>query len=60
MRIGIDARLTYHRQAGISQYTVQLIEALSRLELEDEFVVIESFRSREPIIEHPGLPRAAR
>ncbi len=53
MRIGIEARLTYHRQAGISQYTVQLIEALSRLELEDEFVVIESFRSREPIIEHP-------
>ncbi len=53
MRIGIDARLTYYRQAGISQYTVQLIEALSRLELEDDFVVIESIRSKEPLIEHP-------
>jgi len=53
MRIGIDARLTYYRQAGISQYTVQLINALSRLGLEDDFVVIESFRSREPLIGHP-------
>ena len=30
MRIGIDARLVYYRQAGISQYTVQLIEGLAR------------------------------
>jgi len=53
MRIGIDARLTYYRQAGISQYTVQLIEALARLPLEDDFVVIDSVRSKEPLIEHP-------
>jgi glycosyltransferase involved in cell wall biosynthesis len=52
MRIGIDARLTYYRRAGISQYTVQLIEALSRLDLHDDFVVIEGWRAREPIIQH--------
>ncbi len=52
MRIGIDARLTYYRRAGISQYTVQLVEALSRLELQDDFVILEGWRAREPIIEH--------
>jgi glycosyltransferase involved in cell wall biosynthesis len=52
MRIGIDARLTYYRQAGISQYTLQLIEALARCQLEDEeFVILQSFRRREPIID---------
>jgi len=54
MRIGIDARLTHYRRAGISRYTRQLIEALSRLDAEDDqFVVLESIRSRKDIIEHP-------
>lgn len=50
MRIGIDARLAYYRQAGISRYTLQLIEALARLESDDEFVVFQSVKSREPIL----------
>ena len=55
MRIGIDARLVYYRQAGISRYTLQLIEALARCEAQDEFVVLQSFRAREPIVNRDGL-----
>ncbi|MFH1085393.1 MAG: glycosyltransferase family 1 protein [Chloroflexota bacterium] len=53
MRIGIDARLTQYRQAGISRYTVQLIDALSRCDVEDHFVVLQSFRDRKPILTGP-------
>ncbi|MBN1400017.1 MAG: glycosyltransferase family 4 protein [Anaerolineae bacterium] len=62
MRIGIDARLTHYRQAGISRYTVQLIDALSRLETppgeaEDEFVILQSFRAPEPLLDAPRFTR---
>lgn len=56
MRIGIDARLTHYRQAGISQYTLQLIEGLSRCRADgDEFLVLQSSRSREPILERDNV-----
>lgn len=53
MRIGIDARLTHYRKAGISQYTEQLILGLSRIDASDEFVVLESIRNHHRVIEHP-------
>lgn len=55
MRIGIDARLTHYRQAGISRYTLQLIEALARCDAQDEFVILQSFKSREPILNGPNF-----
>jgi glycosyltransferase involved in cell wall biosynthesis len=55
MRIGIDARLTHYRKAGISQYILQLIDGLARCGAEDEFVVLQSFRSKEPILDRPNF-----
>ncbi len=50
MHIGIDARLAYYRQAGISRYTLQLIEALARVDTDDEFTILQSIRSKAPIL----------
>jgi len=51
MQIGIDARLTHYHKAGISRYTLQLIDALARCEADDDrFVVLESFRSKKRIL----------
>ncbi len=55
MRIGIDARLTHYRKAGISRYTLQLIEALARCDSGDEFTILQSAKSHEPIIDSPGF-----
>jgi glycosyltransferase involved in cell wall biosynthesis len=55
MRIGIDARMTHYRQAGISQYTLGLIEGLARCNTDDEFVILQSRKSTEPILERPGF-----
>jgi len=44
MRIGIDARLIYYRQAGIGQYTQSLIEGLAHEDPPDrgdEFVILQ-------------------
>jgi glycosyltransferase involved in cell wall biosynthesis len=57
MRIGIDARLTHYRQAGISRYTLQLIEALARCDVDDEFVILQSFRSKRPLLDRPNFTR---
>ena len=50
MRIGIDARLASYRKAGISRYTLQLIEALQQVETEDQFLVLQGRRNQEPIL----------
>ena len=55
MRIGIDARLTHYRKAGISRYTLQLIEGLARCDSDDEFTILQSSKSREPIIDRAGF-----
>ncbi|MBC7236430.1 MAG: glycosyltransferase family 4 protein [Chloroflexi bacterium] len=55
MRIGIDARLTHYRPAGISRYTLQLIEALARIEAEDEFVILQSYKAKKPILDSPNF-----
>jgi len=46
MRVGIDARLVYYRKAGISQYTLRLLEELAAADKEDDFVVFRSRRDR--------------
>jgi len=42
MRVGIDARLVYYRKAGISQYTLRLLEQLGAIDRQDEFTVFQS------------------
>jgi glycosyltransferase involved in cell wall biosynthesis len=52
MRIGIDTRLASYRKAGISRYTLQLIEALQQIATnEDEFIILQG-KHPEPIL--PG------
>ncbi len=53
MHIGIDARLMHYQQAGITRYTLQLVRALARANTDDQFTLLQSIRSRQPIIEHP-------
>jgi glycosyltransferase involved in cell wall biosynthesis len=57
MHIGIDARLTHYRQAGISQYILQLIEGLARCETEDQFTILQSYKSKEPLLHRPNFKR---
>lgn len=40
MRIGIDARLTYYREGGISTYTLGLLRGLSQVVGEDEEIIV--------------------
>ncbi|MFO7697135.1 MAG: glycosyltransferase family 1 protein [Anaerolineae bacterium] len=52
MHIGIDTRLMYYQMAGIGRYTLQLIRALSRIESDDRYTLLQSNRAKEPIIDH--------
>jgi glycosyltransferase involved in cell wall biosynthesis len=55
MRIGIDARMVDYRQAGITQYTLQLMQALAQRNTEDEFILLSSRRRREPLVTREGF-----
>ena len=56
MRIGIDARLVFYNRAGIGQYIIQLTEALSSLEPEDDkFILLQSRKDKSPIINSNGF-----
>lgn len=59
MRIGIDARLAHYRKAGISRYTLQLLEGLARCDSRDDFVVFESYRCKKPLINSDKFQRRA-
>jgi glycosyltransferase involved in cell wall biosynthesis len=58
MRIGIDARLSYHQPAGISRYTWYLLRALAQLNQHDEFVVFQHRNHRVPLIEQSNFHRS--
>jgi glycosyltransferase involved in cell wall biosynthesis len=49
MRIGIDARLVYYSRAGIGQYILGLVEGLSKVDEENEYVLLQS-RKDETIL----------
>jgi glycosyltransferase involved in cell wall biosynthesis len=57
MRIGIDARLVHYRQAGISQYTLRLLDELARIAPDDEFVVFQSRKDRRELVGEPNFVR---
>ncbi|MBC7262741.1 MAG: glycosyltransferase family 4 protein [Chloroflexi bacterium] len=55
MRIGIDARLVYYHKAGIGQYILRLVEALAKVNTEDEFIIWQSRKDHEPIVNQPNF-----
>lgn len=57
MRVGIDARLVYYSQAGIGQYIVQLVQALSRLAAEEEFLLLHSRKDGTILAPQAGFTR---
>lgn len=58
MRIGVDARLMHHQPAGISRYTLHLLQAMAQLNRDDEFVVFQHRKHRTPLITQPNFRRA--
>lgn len=52
MRVGIDARISFYSQAGIGQYTRQLIRALSDIVQEDEIIILRSRKDKADLV--PG------
>ena len=57
MRVGIDARLVYYQQAGISQYTLRLLDGLATVSENDEFVVLQDWRDRSAHVKNPRFRR---
>ena len=57
IRIGIDARLVYYQQAGISQYTLRLMDGLAKIGENEEFVVFQHWRARSPYVTSPQFRR---
>ncbi len=45
-RIGIDARLTYYRRGGITEYVEQLIKNLPALDDSNDYVILHSRKDR--------------
>jgi glycosyltransferase involved in cell wall biosynthesis len=57
MRLGIDARLVYYRQAGTSRYCLQLMRALAGIDKEDQFVVFQSRRDPRQLVAQSNFQR---
>ncbi|RME66112.1 MAG: glycosyltransferase family 1 protein [Caldilineae bacterium] len=57
MRIGIDARLTYHQNAGISRYTIHLLNELTALDRTNEYLVFQHRKHKRPLVEAPNFRR---
>jgi len=57
MRIGIDARLSYHQPAGISRYTLYLLRALAQLNQHDEFVIFQHRKHRTTLVDQANFHR---
>ncbi len=55
MRIGVDLRLAYHQMAGISWYAIRLLTALSKIDHDHTYVLIQHRRQREPLIQAPNI-----
>lgn len=57
MHIGLDARLTYYRNGGISTYIRNLVRAYARLQLASRLTVFQSRKARTTISD--AFPHAA-
>ncbi len=59
MRIGIDARLGYYVQAGITQYTLNLIRALAAIDRENEYLVFQRRPDERQIVSQDNFRRVS-
>jgi glycosyltransferase involved in cell wall biosynthesis len=59
MRIAIDARLSYYVQAGITQYTLNLIRALAAIDRENQYVVFQRRPDPQTIVSQENFRRAS-
>lgn len=57
MRVGIDARLSYYVQAGITQYTLNLIRALAAIDEENEYVIFQRRPDPRAIVSQDNFRR---
>lgn len=57
MRIGIDARLTYHQKAGISRYTLHLISELAEMDRENDYLIFQHRKHTTPLVSAPNFTR---
>ncbi|MBI2886683.1 MAG: glycosyltransferase family 4 protein [Chloroflexi bacterium] len=55
MRIGIDARLVAYQQGGINTYVRGLARALARVDPDDDFTLLQSRRSPQPLAAGPNV-----
>lgn len=58
-RIGIDARLTYYHQGGISRYISHLISELAALDSASEYIILHSRKDRRSLVTAANQRRAA-
>jgi glycosyltransferase involved in cell wall biosynthesis len=59
MRISIDARLSYYVQAGITQYTLNLIRALAGLDRENEYLIFQRRPDPQTIVSQENFRRVS-
>jgi glycosyltransferase involved in cell wall biosynthesis len=57
MRIGVDIRLAYHQMAGISWYAIRLLTALSKIDTENRYVLLQHRRQKAPLVQAPNFQR---
>jgi glycosyltransferase involved in cell wall biosynthesis len=57
MRIAIDARLSYYVQAGITQYTLNLIQALAAIDSENEYLLLQRRPDQREIVSQANFRR---
>lgn len=57
MRIGIDARISSYNSTGISRYLYGFLDALAKVDNEDEIVLFQNWRSPRPLIQHNKIRR---
>lgn len=56
-KIGIDARLLAYRKGGIAEYTRQLIEALARLDTQNQYTILHRYNDKENYCPAPNFRR---
>jgi glycosyltransferase involved in cell wall biosynthesis len=59
MRIAIDARLSYYVQAGITQYTLNLIRALAAIDQENEYLLFQRRPDLRTIVSQGNFRRVS-
>ncbi len=59
MRIGIDARTTYYRKAGIGQYILRLIEGLAEVDSRNEYLILQSRKDKDILAHGSNFKRVS-